>query len=84
MVAVSPTGLSTHMHDITLKRTYSVAEAMEVIGIGRTNLYRLSGAGVLQPRKIGKKTVFLVDEVHDYIASLPMAHIRPDQRKFAT
>lgn len=63
-----------------LKLTYSVAEAMEVIGIGRTTLYRLSGAGTLKPRKLGKKTVFLVEEVHQYVASLPKANLQPASR----
>jgi len=65
------------------KLTYSVAEAMEVIGIGRTNLYRLSGARVLRPRKIGNRTVFLVEDVNNYIANLPEARLRPDPRRSA-
>ena len=63
------------------KLTYSVAEATQVIGVGRTFLYRLSGAGILNPRKIGKKTVFLVSEINDYVASLPKAEIKPDPNR---
>ena len=64
-----------------VKLTYTVTEAAQAIGIGRTNLYRLSGAGILRPRKLGKKTVFLVSDVHDYVASLPRADIRPDPHR---
>lgn len=56
-----------------MKLAYTVNELTRELGIGRSKLYKEIGDGKICPRKIGKKTVFLVDEVRRYINTLPMA-----------
>jgi excisionase family DNA binding protein len=53
--------------------TYSVAETMRHLSIGRTKLYALIADGKLKPRKIGKKTVFPASELARFIAELKPA-----------
>ena len=55
------------------KRAYTVNEVIREIGIGRSKLYAEIKAGKLTPRKIGKKTVFLAQDVEDYLNALPKA-----------
>jgi predicted DNA-binding transcriptional regulator AlpA len=55
------------------KQALSATDTMAIINIGRTKLYREMKAGRIVARKIGRKTVFLADEVERYLASLPVA-----------
>lgn len=55
------------------KQALSVADALNAISIGRTKLYREMKEGRIAARKIGRKTVFLADEIDRYLASLPVA-----------
>ena len=63
--------------------TYTLAEATKVSGISRTGLYRLIGAGKLDARKAGGRTLILASSLRGYIASLPVADIRVGQSKTA-
>ena len=45
------------------KQAYTVNELTIEIGIGRSKLYAEIKAGKLTPRKIGKKTIFLANDV---------------------
>lgn len=56
-----------------MSRALTVRDAMNSIRIGRTKLYREMKEGRIVARKIGRKTVFLADEVERYLASLPVA-----------
>lgn len=44
---------------MTDKIAYTINEAREVSGIGRTKLYELINAGKLKPAKIGTRTLLL-------------------------
>lgn len=56
-----------------MSKALSVRDAMNTIRIGRTKLYREMKEGRIVARKIGRKTVFLADEVERYLSSLPVA-----------
>jgi excisionase family DNA binding protein len=58
------------------KLAVSVPEAAEMVGIGRSSLYTLFRDGKLTPRKSGKRTLVLVDELKRYVNALPAAHVR--------
>ena len=49
----------------------SVSEASHVAGIGRTKLYEAIGAGELEARKYGKRTLILRDDLLRFLTSLP-------------
>ncbi len=53
------------------KLAVSVREAAEMIGIGRSSIYALFRDGKLTPRKSGKRTLLIVEELRRYVDSLP-------------
>jgi excisionase family DNA binding protein len=53
------------------KIAYSVSELCELAGIGRTTIYSAVGAGTLKARKIGRRTIFLHDDVIAFLHALP-------------
>jgi excisionase family DNA binding protein len=50
---------------------YTIREACEVSGIGRTSLYELLKTGTLRARKHGKRTLILDSDLRNWLASLP-------------
>jgi excisionase family DNA binding protein len=52
---------------------YSIPEASEKSGIGRTKLYKAISEGTLKARKCGKRTLILREELREYLLSLPLA-----------
>lgn len=62
---------------------YTIDGASKVTGLGRTSLYGLIGAGKLEARKAGNRTLIPAESLRAYIASLPAADIRTGQRKAA-
>ncbi len=56
------------------KSAYTVNETIREIGIGRSKLYSEIKEGKITPRKIGKKTIFLAQEIEDYLNNLPKAN----------
>lgn len=54
-----------------MKLAYSVNEAMQAVGVGRTKLYAEINAGKIKTRKLGTKTIILAKDLSDYIESLP-------------
>lgn len=54
-----------------LKSAYTVNEALQEIGIGRSKLYSEIAAGKITPRKIGKKTIILAKDIQEYLEALP-------------
>ena len=58
-----------------LKFGYSVAEACEAIGCKKTTLYKLIGAGRLDARKLGNKTILEGGSVEGLVEDLPAADI---------
>ena len=65
-LAVSPVKLPD-MEKISLP----IPEATEHTGIGRTTIYKLISARKLRPRKLGKRTLLLVEELDELVRSLP-------------
>ena len=61
--------------------TYRVEDARRMVGLGATKLYELIGAGVLDARKAGGRTLITGDSLRRYVASLPKADIRTGQRR---
>lgn len=55
------------------KISMTVDEAVSYSGIGRTKLYELFKEGKLTPRKCGRRTLILVEEIDALIRSLPAA-----------
>jgi hypothetical protein len=46
---------------------------VEISGLSRSALYKLFAAGKIIPRKNGKRTLVLVEDLERYIKSLPAA-----------
>ncbi len=49
----------------------SVAEAVRMIGLGRTTLYAVIAAGKLKTRKCGRRTLIETESLRQFIAELP-------------
>ncbi len=62
---------------------YRIEDARRAIGVGTTRLYELIGAGVLDARKAGGRTLITGDSLRRYIADLPKADIRTGQGRAA-
>lgn len=55
------------------KLAFTVPEACEFSGLGRSSLYRLFERGILTPRKAGRRTLILREDLEAYIRNLPAA-----------
>lgn len=55
------------------KLAVSVPEAVEMTGIGRSSLYMLFKEKKLTPRKSGKRTLILIEDLKRYVENLPTA-----------
>lgn len=55
------------------KLSVTIPEAVEMTGIGRTSFYKLFAQGKLTPRKAGKRTLILVEDLERVVKSLPEA-----------
>jgi excisionase family DNA binding protein len=62
---------------------YTIPDAVRVSGIGRTTLYKLIGAGEIEARKVGNRTLIPADSLRAYIDTRPAADIRTGQRSAA-
>ncbi len=54
-----------------MKMAYSIAEACELLSVGRTTLYHAIKAGELQVSKIGRRTVIRAEFLRAFIDSRP-------------
>ena len=54
----------------------SIPDAGRMIGVSRTEVYRLLGAGRIAAVKQGVRTLVLVDSLRAHLAALPAATIR--------
>ena len=57
--------------DNMIKISATIPQAVEMTGLGRTTIYKLFDEGKLTPRKHGKRTLILVEELERYVKSLP-------------
>ena len=55
------------------KLSVTVPEAVEMTGIGRSSLYALFKEKKITPRKNGKRTLILVEDLKRYVENLPAA-----------
>jgi len=60
-----PNGKSTD------KLAVSIWEAVALTGIGRSSIYKLIKQGRLTPRKVGRRTLILIEDLEDLVRSLP-------------
>jgi excisionase family DNA binding protein len=54
---------------------YSIKDACEVLGTGRTSIYEEISTGRLRAVKRGRRTLILADDLRKYVADLPT--VRP-------
>jgi excisionase family DNA binding protein len=62
---------------------FTITDAVKVSGLGRTSLYELIGAGKIEARKAGNRTLIPAESLRRFLAELPLADIRTGQRKAA-
>ena len=62
---------------------YRIDEAKRATGLGTTRLYELLGAGILDGRKCGARTLITATSLRHYVESLPKADIRTGQKEVA-
>jgi excisionase family DNA binding protein len=55
------------------RQAWSIAEASNVSGLGRTKIYEAIAAGTLKARKCGKRTLILPDDLREFLTNLPQA-----------
>lgn len=54
---------------------YTIADAHDQLGIGRSTLYELMAAGVIQTVKIGRRTLIAHDELVRYVDGLKATRV---------
>ena len=52
---------------------FSVKEACELSGFGRTTFYKLVKSGKIRAHKCGRRTFILLDELEQALKALPLA-----------
>jgi len=55
----------------------SPAEAADLLGVGRSTVYKLIAARTLMARKAGRRTVILVRDIERYLEALPVLEAPP-------
>jgi excisionase family DNA binding protein len=50
----------------------SLPQACKVAGLGRTTVYQAIAEGQLVARKVGKRTIILRQDLHRFLAALPV------------
>lgn len=56
--------------------SYTIEQAQEATGLGRTSIYKEISNGKLDARKAGRRTLITAASVQAFVASLPRAPIR--------
>jgi hypothetical protein len=51
----------------------TISQAQKLSGLGRSKLYALFKSGDLRPRKAGKRTLILMEDLERFLRSLPTA-----------
>lgn len=54
-----------------IKISMTIDDAVQYCGIGRTKLYELVKDGMLTPKKVGRRTIILTEQLDEYVRSLP-------------
>lgn len=61
------------MNTSNQKIAVTISEACALSGLGRSTIYECFKAGKLTRRKQGKRTLILMQELRDFLESLPVA-----------
>ena len=59
---------------------HTIADATKISGLGRTTLYEAIGAGKIEARKAGNRTLIVADSLRAFLAALPKADIKTGRR----
>ena len=59
---------------------FTIPDAAKAAGLGRTTIYELIGAGHIEARKAGGRTLVIAESLRRYVASLPPAKIAAPKR----
>lgn len=59
----------------TNNRLMSARDVQAFLGLSRSTLYRMLGSGRLRGKKFGKRLMFEVSEIENFVASAPPARI---------
>jgi excisionase family DNA binding protein len=54
-----------------VKRAFSVPEAAKAAGVGRTTLFEAIRSRQIVARKVGSRTIILMDDLNAWLNSLP-------------
>jgi hypothetical protein len=72
------------MSDVALNPILvTIPNAAHIIGRGVTFIYEAIADGEIAAVKSDKRTLVKVQSLHDYVAALPPAKIKPDRRRAA-
>lgn len=63
-------------HETITPFALTVPDAVRFSGLNRSALYRLMSEGKLTPRKVGKRTLLLTDDLRNVLETAPAAPIR--------
>jgi excisionase family DNA binding protein len=55
---------------VTIKLAYSIDEAIEAIGLGRTTVFELMASGELESVKVGRRRLIPSEALKDYVQRL--------------
>ncbi len=53
------------------RRTYTIKETAQVLGIGTRQTYELARSGVLPARRLGRRWVVPIAALHTYLGEAP-------------
>ena len=59
----------------------TVRDACTALSVGKTTLYGLIAAGLIDARRLGGRTIIPATSLRDFLAGLPAAPIRPSVPK---
>ena len=71
------------MNDTNTTLAVTIPGATKMTGLSRSRIYELIGAGTLEARKAGRRTLVMTDGLRAYLSTLPAATIRAPHKRAA-
>ena len=68
------------MRPLNAPVAYTVPDACRTFGFGVTKAYELIGAGILDARKAGRRTLITAESLHAYLNGLPRVETRAPRK----
>jgi len=62
---------------------HTISDTVKITGIGRSSIYEAIGAGKLDARKAGNRTLITAESLRSFLASLPVANITTGRKAAA-